>query len=222
MKPRVFISRELALNSIFLQKLRAASYEVLGESLVAFREVPFTLPLETDWVFFYSKKAVQFFLNNAQVVGYLKNRQKAVLGPGTAAALSKRGYNADFVGTGEPETTAEAFGQLATGKRVLFPRAAHSRRSVQQLLEGQMIAQDLVVYHNEPRTDFTLPVCEYLVFTSPLNVQAYMAKYAIAAGQKIVAIGGTTAAALRESGITEWRVADSPSEEDLAMVVLGY
>ncbi|HMO40022.1 MAG TPA: uroporphyrinogen-III synthase [Saprospiraceae bacterium] len=222
MKPRVFISRELAINSVFLQKLRAAGYEVLGESLVAFQAVPFTLPPETDWVFFYSKKAVHFFLKNPQTADYLNNKQTAVLGPGTAAALSKRGYNADFVGNGEPETTAEAFGKLATGRRVLFPRAAHSRRSVQQLLEGQIIAQDLVVYHNEPRTDFTLPTCEYLVFTSPLNVQAYMAKYAIAAEQKIIAIGGTTAATLRESGITEWRVADLPSEEGLAMVVLRY
>ncbi len=218
--PKVFISRELSPDSVFLQKLVAAGYEVIGKSLVQFSSVSFTTLPDTDWIFFYSKTAVGFFFETSRKADLPINAQLAALGEGTAKAIEKQGFQTNFTGNGEPSATAKAFLNIAKGKRVLFPRAANSRQSIQQLLENQIIVIDLIVYQNEPRTDFALPICQWLVFTSPLNAEAYFQRYPLQANQKILAIGETTAQTLRKLKLINPYISDSPSEEALANIIL--
>ncbi len=189
-----------------------------GESLIEFKSLPFTPPSSTDWVFFYSKQAVLYFVEALKKMPILP--RLATMGSGTAAALEGYGFEVDFRGSGRPEAVAEAFGQLAEGQRVLFPRAKQARRSVQRLLEAIIEVLDLPVYQNTIREQLELPVCQHLVFTSPLNVQAYFAKYALQRGQEVYAIGGTTAAALLEWGVEKMQVAKLAEEAALAALVL--
>jgi len=56
------------------------------------------------------------------------------------------------------------------------------------------------------------------VFTSPLNAQAYFARYALLEGQKVVAIGRTTAQAIADLGISNVITAPTPTEEVLAEI----
>jgi uroporphyrinogen-III synthase len=58
---------------------------------------------------------------------------------------------------------------------------------------------------------------EVLVFTSPMNGEAYFGLHALLAGQRVVAIGPTTAEALKQF---DPAVATSPTEEALARAVL--
>ncbi|MCB9264902.1 MAG: uroporphyrinogen-III synthase [Lewinellaceae bacterium] len=215
MKPTIFISRELKEDSIFRTRLEAVGAAVVGQSLIEFTAVDFGEIPPCHWIFFYSKKAVHFFfegLAGKEVSG----RKWGVLGKGTAAALLTQGITPDFIGTGEPEGVADVFAEEAAGQVVLFPQARESRQSIQQLLEGKITAITLVVYDNLPRLSFGLPFCQVLVFTSPLNAQAYFGKYALEAGQKVAAIGDTTAAALHRLGIKKVEVAGEPSEQGLA------
>ena len=145
----------------------------------------------------------------------------AALGPGTAAALEQQHLKADFIGDGDPENTAAAFLQTAKGLQVLFPQARESRQSVQTFLENEFGAIDLVVYENAPRTDFNLPDFDILVFTSPMNAEAYFAQKSWKPFQTVIAIGKTTAAALAVPGIRDVIVSEQPSEESLAESVLG-
>lgn len=209
-------------DSIFLQKLQAAGFEVVGESLIQFSAVRFTNLPESDWIFFYSKKAVRFFFENLQKTDLQINAKLAALGEGTAEALEKQGFKPYFIGNGEPEATAINFLKVAINQRVLFPRAKNSRQSVQQLLQGQIEELDIVVYQNLPRQDFDIPECEWLVFTSPLNAEAYFQQYSAKSGQKILAIGETTAGALRRIGLEEIHISESPSEEALAYAILQH
>lgn len=216
----IFISRELAADSPFFQILPKDQVEIIGESLVAFEPVAFAELPEIDWCFFSSRNAVKFFFQGLKAAGLPvpAGLKWGVLGEGTAKSLKEQGYVADFAGNGEPQSVGAAFGVVAEGQCVLFPRAAQSRESIQKILTGLVTIVDLVVYTNVPRTDFELPSAELLVFTSPLNAQAYFAKYSLLKGQKLVAIGQSTEQALRNLGCLEVATAPIPSEEVLAEI----
>lgn len=216
----IFISRELAADSPFFHILPTDQVKIIGESLVAFDGVPFAELPEMDWCFFSSRNAVKFFFQGLKDAGLQvpSGLKWGVLGDGTAKSLKEQGYVADFAGNGEPQSVGDAFGIIAAGQRVLFPRAAQSRESIQKILVGLVTIVDLVVYTNAPRTDFELPCADVLVFTSPLNAQAYYAKYPLLKGQKVLSIGQSTEQALRNLGCVDIITAPIPSEEVLAEI----
>lgn len=220
---KVFISRDLNENSIFLKELNASNFEVHGESLLSFTPIPFKHSPASDWLFFYSQRGVQFFFDQYEKIKTSHSFQYkcAAIGPVTAKALK---YYLDedpqFVGTGYPKKTAELFYEIAAGDHVCFVRAEKSMNSVQNLLLGHLQDIDLVVYDNKFRTDFELPHFDILVFTSPMNAQAYFSKYQLKKDQQVVAIGPTTNAALMDLGVA-CIVSEYPSEAGLVACCLG-
>ncbi len=217
---KVFISRYLKSDSPFAHVLSAQGHIVHGESLIHFNAVSFGVLPEADWLFFYSKSGVRYFLQQVRQE-YLLGKRLAVIGAGTASYLEKVYRAPDFVGDGDPISAAAAFLSEARGRTVLFLRAKESRQSIQQLLGDKIVQKDLVVYENQPRSDFDLEYHDKLVFTSPLNAEAYYSKYPVLKKQSVIAIGDTTRQKLIELGVCEIEVADTPSEEALAKSVLG-
>ena len=226
--PKIFISRHLKPTSPFKKELAALDMEIIGQSLIEFSPTPFnTVPI-VDWIFFYSKNGVKFFLETFTTNRYLYGLAEeklsvkwAAMGKGTAEALEKYQIQPDFIGTGHPKATAQAFKSVANQQRVLFPRAKISKQSIQNLLVEQVEIFDLVVYENKIKPSFSIPYCDILVFTSPLNTQAYFQKYTINSKQKIIAIGKTTETALEKIGIQHIIVAKQPSEKGLATAVIN-
>ncbi len=218
---KIFITRELAPDSAFRQRLVRAGGQVYGQSLIEFSGVDWGKMPPTDWIFFYSRKAVTFFWEGLRKKGEVigESIQLATLGQGTAAKLTDLGYQANFVGTGNPGEVAEQFLSVAEKRRVLFPRAENSQKSMQKALHGKVVELDLVVYKNEMRKEFSIPKVNYLVFTSPMNAKAYFQRYAWT-GEHLVAIGETTAAALRKLVDAKVYIADQSSEESLAETVI--
>lgn len=214
----VFISRKLSTDSVFRARLTAAGHQVTGRTLIEFEAVPFEKVPPCDWIFFYSRRAVRFFFD--QLDGPLPGVKLAALGSGTAGTLERYGHRADFTGTGQPEESARAFLSVAAGQRVLFPRARHSRQSVQQALGDAVESVDLIVYNNRPGTMIPGDSFDVLVFTSPMNARAYFDRRKRRSGQRVIAIGHTTAAALQLLDIQGVEVAPRPSEEAMARVVL--
>lgn len=208
----VFISRPLAPDSPIRAFAEEMGWRLCDESLLEFQPLHFERFPAADWVFFYSKKAVHFFFSGLKRLGIKGPGKIAVMGPGTLKALKPFGKAADFAGNGTPERVAAAFAVLAQGERVLFPRARRSRKSVQNLLQDQVEVLDLVVYDNAIRHDLDLPRPDFLLFTSPLNVEAYLAKYSLSTEQAVIAIGHTTGGALEKAGVQHFQVADQPSE----------
>ncbi len=218
--PKVFITRALEKDSAFRRKMNAIGAQVEDKSLVQFSPVSFSLPKrKIDWVFFYSQNAVKFFIQGGGF-NELAEVSVAALGPGTKKKLNKAGIIVNFTGAGEVEEVAFSFRKLGMGKCVLFPRAFNSRQSVQRLLKDEIDAVDLVVYKNEILKDFALDEeNKVLVFTSPLNVEAYFNRYQLLSTQKVVAIGNTTAKQLKKQGIEKLFIAKAPDEEALADAV---
>ncbi len=145
----------------------------------------------------------------------------AALGPATARELLRYTRRVDFTGSGDPVTTADAFRPLAQGKKVLFPAARHSQRSVPALLGDDITALHLVVYDNAPLPDPPRLEETVLVFTSPMNARAYFTRHPLLIHQRVVAIGQTTAATLTDLGITGVLVAEESTESALARTVLA-
>ncbi len=224
MKLVIFVSRSLDRKSAFRRRFAQEEVTILGESLIDFRPRPFTVIPATDWIFFYSRRAVDFFFTQASQRGLTVGKETALaaIGPATAAALMHFGYDAHFVGDGNPESTARRFGKVAGGARVLFPRARNSNRSVQQMLTTMLEVHELIVYENEPRTDFRLPTePNYVVLTSGLNARAFFHKYE-AKGKVIFAIGRPTAEVIRFLTGCEAEMPDQPTEAQLAERVWRY
>lgn len=214
----VFISRTLPPDSIFRNLLQIHGIRVHDQRLVKFETIPIQRLPDANWLFFYSKTGVNFFFRQFPA-NKLESFQMAAMGPGTAAELSKY-VHVHFAGDGDPLQTAVQFLELARGQKVAFIRAEDSRQSIRQLLGEKILASDLVVYKNTPLTEVEIPVCEVLVFTSPLNAQTYFTNNKKYGFQKIIAIGKTTAGALEELGIKDVITADTPSEESLAKKVI--
>jgi uroporphyrinogen-III synthase len=215
---KVFISRKLEPNSAFKQKLSTLPLEIEDYSLVEFKSQPFELPKEYDWLFFYSRTGVIYFFR--QIHKFLSSTKIAALGPGTAEAIEKIfGIVPDFVGNGIPDETAKQFSEKASGQKVVFIRAEESRKSVQKILQNQVIASDVIAYKNSAKGLVDKIEADILVFTSPLNAKAYFSKYTLESFQKVIAIGQTTAEALNALGIDKPVISEQPAEESLAELV---
>ena len=191
--------------------------EVFGTSLIKYNALPFGEVPTVDWIFFYSKKGVQFFLEGLKRP-LSPTVQLATMGAGTATGLIENGYQPIFIGTGEPNSTAKRFLKYAKTQKVLFPRAKVSRMSIQSVLKEQIEVYDLVVYDNIPKVSIQISTVSCLVFTSPLNAQIYFKHY-LYEGQLVIAIGPTTAKALAKLHIP-CRMAVNPTEKDLVLEVL--
>ncbi|MDB4727746.1 uroporphyrinogen-III synthase [Saprospiraceae bacterium] len=221
-KKSVFITRDLEPDSIFLTALQHAGFDVFGKSLIEFETISFEKFPKTDWIFFYSQNAVRFFekgLSKKDKTAIFEHTCLGTIGESTANLTKLLFKKCDFTGNGDPKTTAEAFLKIAKDKRVLFPHAENSRQSIQKLLSGEIYDFDLVVYKNHPRKDLSLPDFEVLVFTSPMNVDAYLSKKKFLKNQTIISIGQTTAQALKEYGINNIITSRKPSELNLANAV---
>ncbi len=220
MAHKIFISRELEADSLFFELLPSEKYTLYHESLIDFSPMSFDSIPACDWVFFYSRKGVQFALQIESFKNFIQEKKIAAMGEATATSLQFLNIKTNFIGNGNPEQTANDFLHQAKGQRILFPQAQHSRQSIQRILGDKIEAHSLIVYQNKMRQNFNIPYCDYLVFTSPLNAQAYCQKYEVKTRQKIFAIGETTAAALVDLGIEKVIVANQASEKALAQAIL--
>lgn len=223
-----FITRDLAPDSDFRQILTEQGWSVAGQSLVTLTPLPFGVLPMADWLFFTSRNAVRFFFEHLHTSHTsLFSFRWAALGESTAKALKERGVQVDFVGTGDPATTAAAFRpafsslEKGTPGTILFPSARHSQQSLFTLLSSDFQCTRLEVYDNLPISDPPAQAADALVFTSPLNAEAYFTKNPLHKKQRVFAIGHTTAAALSLLGISKVTVAEEATEKGLAAAVLG-
>lgn len=220
---RIFISRELMPDDSLARTLELSGHVARGWPLVLFEPVPFSKIPDADWVFFYSKNAVRFFfknLDNQHVTP--PNVRWAAMGDGTAAALEKKLHRLpDFIGDGDLIGTATRFLGEARGQKVIFVKSKNSRENIARLLASSVIAIDLVVYENRPLEKISPLDDDVLVFTSPLNAEAYFSKNKLRSTQRLVAIGRPTADALENLGFSNFAVANEPTEAGLVRAILG-
>jgi len=219
----VFISRELSEHSYFRKALSKHGILIDDRSLI--RTVPVIMKLaqhilkDADWVFFSSKNAIEYFFQLKPQLP--KDVKFGVIGAGSEEMLRLKGYFTSYVGGGiDTSEVAEEFAKLANGKKVVFPGAEGSLRSIQQGLSSDTKIIDLPVYETVLEEEIEGSGADVLVFTSPSNVDAYFAGNLLEPGQKVIAIGKSTGKKFDEMG-TKYVLPFSPDEVGLAEAVFG-
>lgn len=217
--PRVFLSRKLKSASPFHQLRAEEGWTLEAQSLLQFTPVKVEEVPMASWLFFYSAKGVEMFL---QQQSPREGQLLACLGASAARSLKEYGFSPDFSGNGDPIVTAKEFRKIIQQESVVFVQARKSRASVEKLLGGSTSCQALIVYDNQPLKDFCLEPADYLIFTSPLNFEAYTQCYAIQPTQRLIGIGKTTAVTFSEAAVKEYRIARQPSEASLLECLLEW
>ncbi len=215
-KKKLFISRNLDPDSPFHDL--EDSLEIHDMSLLEFELVPIDALPDCDWLFFYSQQGVRHFFVQ-QLNMDLSSYKMAAFAPKTSKILQEYVDIVHFTGNGKSTLTAGALQMVALGERIAFVRAMTSVRSVQKVLPGSVKTLDLVVYDNRSKEDFSLPTCDYLVFTSPMNAKTYLNRYQVQPGQTIFAIGSSTSRAIEESIGLKPLFPDKPGEQPLMELV---
>lgn len=211
---RIFISRSLKPDSPF-HELTSLGHKLTATSLIKISYQNFEKPTEFDAVFFYSQKAIRHFLESCP---YSNAVQYGVMGKSSAAIFQDvTDFPAEIVGKGNTKELAQSINQKWKDKKVIFPQAQKSMRSLEALLPNVTV-DNLVVYANDIDEEKQLGDFDILAFTSPLNVKAFLSKQTITS-QNVFAIGGTTAAAVQGLAGIEVAYCGEPSEKALCELV---
>lgn len=183
-------------------QLRDLGLEVIVQSFIHFEAVDFILPQDKDfeWIFFSSPRAFDYFLKGCSEEIF-SSKKIACVGRKTAEYIAQKGISCDFVGqkSGEVNTVAKHFKDLVKGAGVLFPISQRSNQSMQRELSAEQIL-NVHVYNTLTKHVQLKETPDFIVFTSPSNVEAYLKQHTINPTQKIIAWGSTTKSYLENSG----------------------
>lgn len=196
----VFVSSDLQESDYLYRALHAPGHTLHSRSLLNFEPADFSFDGQADWLFFSSRNAIRFFFDRVSPESCSSLRFAAV-GESTAQTLREYGVPVSFTGDGTGAGSARLFAPLASG-RIVFPMAENSLQEVQKHLNRQDLElADLVVYRNTPDTGIEKRGEAVLIFTSPMNAEAYFSRHALETGQRVIANGPSTSARLSSLGI---------------------
>ena len=192
----IWISRILAKDSVFNKLTKSSPISLTAESLIEMKILKIDSLPSCDWIFINSAFAVNsiMYLKNS-----LKSKKIAAFGQSTAKYLQKSGLKVEFIGEGVPSDVAQSFSSiLKSEEKVFFPSSNRSLGTVQSVLENRNkivleTYQTLIIDKKVENHDF-------LVFTSPSNVEAFLLSNKVK-NQKIISIGPSTTKALNNAGI---------------------
>ncbi|MCB0507533.1 MAG: hydroxymethylbilane synthase [Bacteroidetes bacterium] len=209
--PSVFVSSHLEPTNYLRKALEDQQIPLTHQSYISFTPIEFSFPKDANWIFFSSKNGVKYFFDAC--FDEIKNGQYklAAVNHGTAQAIYTLGLNVDFIGQGNDlNLIAQQFDAMANGK-IVFIQAKNSNRSIQKGIQKNKNTETLVVYENNPVPNIEQRKEQILIFTSPMNVEAYFSKFQIESFQSVISIGSSTSKKLDAFAVKNYKTAYEPS-----------
>lgn len=207
---KLFISKSEAELTELPQFCVDNNIQLVSQALIRFEAVPFTISKDFDVIFFSSPRSILFFLKGRSIP---KGCFIACVGQGTAAVLASLGHSPNFVGLGnDPEKIAYQLKEACDGKSILFPLSSRSLKSISSRMNQDQI-EEVVVYDTINQSS-AIPECDFVVFTSPSNVESYLESTALCSTSTYIAWGKSTLNTL-EKRQKKALVLDEPSEQAL-------
>ncbi len=203
----------------FLKFCKEKGIQLLQIPQIRFETVDFEIPLADsfDVIFFSSKRSVSSFFRRATVAPH---HLIACIGESTAQVLKNHVPQVHFIGkkSGRPAEVAEDFKVFVGSKKVLFPQSQVSNRSMQkELPKAQVI--DVITYHTFSAPKKVEEKVDYLIFTSPSNVEAFLLLNKINPTSKLISWGETTTKRLLNHHIQPEITLEESSFEELMEVL---
>lgn len=198
---RIFISRDLDLDSPILAYCQDEGIELLHESMLVFSPVAFKQIPPGDWLFFYSRSGVKYFCQQLTKQHTIQDYKIACYGPSTSAFWeTSMQTRVQFTGDGKPEYVPSDFmAAINEQETVVFVRAQHSKMSVQRAIEKYVNCSDIIAYQNSTRKDIQLDGhIDIALLTSPMNADAFLEQKPGFNGQ-IITLGTTTSTHLKQT-----------------------
>ena len=213
---KVWISRKLDKESIFKRITEAAKFNISDESLIKTNILHLEKLPDSEWVFFnsiFSFESVKHFKENFQ------RKKIGAFGNATSNHLKSNGLKVEFIGTGSPINVALNFSNLVLPNEVVFfPSSNRSLGSVQKELDkaNKVIKETYQTNLIAKELDSH----DYLIFTSPSNVEAYFSvnRYK---SEQVISIGSSTTKALKNAGVNVVHQAYESTELALADTLLS-
>ncbi len=247
---RIVVTRAAEQARELAAALAQLGAEVLLLPAVEFSDPADPAPLERairtldsmEWLVFTSQNAVRFFAKRCRALGLTATQnaklQVAAVGPATASAAEREGFQVDWVARefrGEA-LAAELGGRLA-GKKVLLPRSDRAGEDLPALLRAKGAeVLDVVAYRTlAPESqDFAAAdrvrrgEADVLTFFSPsafrniTEVVGLEAMGRFAERGALAAIGPVTARAIREAGLPVEIEAPEATTASLVAAIARY
>ena len=216
MKSPFFISKnynEVAELAAFLAEKNVT---LIAQSFLHFEPVQFSIQHTFDVIYFSSPRSVIFFQYQQKIP---QDVLIACTGNKTAELLKGLGYAVHFEGqeSGNISAVADSFKEWCGEKRVLFPSSSISRNSISSCLDqGQ---KEVVTVYTTNIVSKPLSYCGSYAFTSPSNVDGFLALNTIPSDASVYSWGESTTEHLTLKGIQVTATLKNSSIEDLIQLL---
>lgn len=122
--------------------------------------------------------------------------------------------NPDFIGSSSnPSGVVKEFSEiLSSDQSVVQARGEKSFERLSEVIRSEQII-DWPFYRSEPAESIPFVEADYYIFTSPSNVEAYLAKHSLLEESIAVVFGESTKKVIQEKSIARILITDVPGEE---------
>ncbi len=218
---KIFISRDTYEQAYLNKWLTNLGFTVESKSLIDMKKLTIKELPKSDWLFFSSKHAVDFFFMQKPDIGTTKI---GCIGKSTSQALREHGKRADFIGQStDTKLVGKQFAAKVGMGKCVFPIPRDSMRTVQWQFPKQQNTIDLPIYATLKVPHEVAEDTELLVFTSPSNAESFLEKNKILPHHKIIAMGEATAKCLLKAKVKEAQITTPTAFDDMGLfrAILG-
>lgn len=218
---RLLLTKHLQdVSETFRETCSNASIDLIAQSFISFQPVVSEPLPDFDVVFFGSKRAVDFFLEQFPMP---PGKQIACIGQTTANHLINLGFAVGFSGeeAGNATEVALKLKDWLGERSLLVARSEQSQRSIPKVIPSSQL-EERVVYQTILKPMQLAVQPEMIAFTSPSNVAGFLRENQITANQTLIAWGTTTRAFLEDQGHTVHHTLRTASEEELAQLLNSF
>ncbi len=211
----LFISRDAHESNNLNRWLTNLGFKIESKSLIDLKKLTIKELPKSDWLFFSSKHAVEFFFMQKPDIGTTKI---GCIGKSTSQAIRELGLRADFIGQStDTKLVGKQFSARVGLGKVVFPVARESMRTIQWQFPKQQNVIDLPIYAALKVPHEVAETTDILVFTSPSNAESYLEKNKIHPHQKVIAMGEATEKSLLKAKVKAEQISKPYSFDDLGL-----
>ena len=182
-------------------------------SFLTFKQVNISETPTSDVLFFSSKRAVDYFLQQTKIS---KNTTVACIGESTKIHLQTKGIPVHFAGqnAGQPEVISQELATWLGDRTITVVLAKESKKSILTQLDSSKSSW-CIVYETIINSKIIEQQFDCVVFTSPSNAEGFLKENTISETTKVIAWGETTKKYILENQIDVFETLETSSEQEI-------